>query len=118
PAAQQVFTPMQIIHAPPARRSPGEPLGKSSRQALSRPLARKLKGHASGSFDSASLRSGPARITNSALCFRQVCLVNFEPNKLFHAAIFCSDRAVSDAEKRIEHGLHTRNAMKLCAPFR
>ena len=50
-------------------------------------------------------------LPNPSLRFRQIFLVDFEANEFFHAAISGRDRGVSDAQKRIKHGLHARNAV-------
>jgi hypothetical protein len=57
-------------------------------------------------------------LPNPAFCLRQVFLVDLEPNEFFYAAALRCDGRISNAEKGIEHGLHTRTTMKLGAPFR
>jgi len=56
-------------------------------------------------------------LPNSSPRFRQICFVNLEADEFSYATFLRCDGRISDAQKRIEHGLHTLDAMKLDAPL-
>src|SRR5438132_3599222 len=61
---------------------------------------------------SASLRAGCA-LPHTPLRFSEIIFVDFEADKLFHATALRGDRGISNAQKRVEHGMHARHAMQL-----
>jgi len=58
------------------------------------------------------------RFTNPPFRFREICLVNFEPDKFFHSAALRRDGRVSNSQEWIEHRLDARRAVQFDAPFR
>jgi len=50
-------------------------------------------------------------------CLCEIGLVDFETDKFFHATALRGDGGISNPEKRIEHCLEARNAVKFDAPF-
>ena len=53
----------------------------------------------------------------ASLRFGEIGLVDFEPDKFFHAAALRANGRISDSKKWIKHRLHTRNAVQFDAPF-
>lgn len=60
---------------------------------------------------------GTRALLNPPLRLCEISLVNFKPNKFFHATALRGDGGISYAEKRIKHRVDSRDAVQFDAPF-